>query len=185
MANTGTKMDLATAHAYAEKLAQWLAPFTYRITVAGSIRRRRPEVSDVEIVAIPRYQMQPTLVPGEDILGENLLWKAINKEAREIVRQGDKYTKFVTHDDVTVDVFLATSENYGLILFIRTGSAEFNIQAFIKGKEHGIKSRGGQLYKYERPVSTPEETDVFRALKRPFVRPVDREVRHYSPNGGQ
>jgi len=101
---------LEKAHAYALSLAEFLAPYVHRVTVGGSIRRARPEVHDIELIAIPRYEGQPTLIPGESIRGENLLWREINARAAEVVKQGPKYCQYRTADDILVDVFLATPE---------------------------------------------------------------------------
>ncbi|MFH1640834.1 MAG: hypothetical protein ABIA66_02590, partial [Candidatus Omnitrophota bacterium] len=45
----------------AEDVVRLLRPYCTRIEIAGSIRRTRSEVSDIEIVCIPKTMMVPTL----------------------------------------------------------------------------------------------------------------------------
>jgi DNA polymerase/3'-5' exonuclease PolX len=46
-------MDYTHALAIAERVHDALAPFCSRISLAGSLRRQRPQVKDVELVAVP------------------------------------------------------------------------------------------------------------------------------------
>jgi DNA polymerase/3'-5' exonuclease PolX len=45
-------MQIAKATAIAERIKAELAPYTERIEIAGSVRRRKPEVKDIELVAV-------------------------------------------------------------------------------------------------------------------------------------
>ncbi len=47
-------MQLDKALEIAEKTKELLAPYCERIEIAGSIRRKKPEVKDIELVAIPK-----------------------------------------------------------------------------------------------------------------------------------
>jgi DNA polymerase/3'-5' exonuclease PolX len=47
-------LKLEEALALAKTVLEVLAPFCERVEVAGSIRRLRPEVNDIDIVAIPQ-----------------------------------------------------------------------------------------------------------------------------------
>src|SRR5690349_7829223 len=57
-------MDLTTAQRYADKLSAWLYPHCTHIAIAGSVRRRRPIVNDIDIVAIAKVFEQ------KDMLGQ-------------------------------------------------------------------------------------------------------------------
>jgi hypothetical protein len=56
-------MDRASALALAEQCRAALAPSCHRIEIAGSIRRGKPQVEDIELVALPK------LVPA-DLFGD-------------------------------------------------------------------------------------------------------------------
>ncbi len=57
-------MDLKTGQRYAEKICEWLGPDCERLEIAGSIRRGRPVVNDVDIVCVPKVR------EVKDMLGE-------------------------------------------------------------------------------------------------------------------
>ena len=82
-------MDIAQAFNLAEELRIGLAPLCERIEVAGSIRRRRPQVKDIELVAIPKWaevpddSVQPSLFGGPPPMKRmNLLQDAIERLER-------------------------------------------------------------------------------------------------------
>src|SRR5690242_17561878 len=54
-----TKIPLAAAWELANRVLTELAPFCERIKIAGSIRREKPEVKDLEIVCIPKTHRVP------------------------------------------------------------------------------------------------------------------------------
>ena len=49
------KLSLDDAHTQAVLILDALAPSCARLEIAGSIRRQRPYIGDVELVAIPHY----------------------------------------------------------------------------------------------------------------------------------
>jgi len=56
-------MDHAQALTIAEQCRKALAPYCERIEIAGSIRRGKPQVKDIELVAMPK--MVPTGLFGD------------------------------------------------------------------------------------------------------------------------
>ncbi|GAH73129.1 unnamed protein product, partial [marine sediment metagenome] len=48
-------MELEKAKVIAENLKSLLAPVCEKIEVAGSIRRQKPDVGDIELLCIPKY----------------------------------------------------------------------------------------------------------------------------------
>lgn len=83
----GRAIPLAAARAIAEQVRKALAPACERIEIAGSVRRERPEVHDIEIVAIPLVSTRPGPPSAQSSLfGElapppmepvNAIWEAI------------------------------------------------------------------------------------------------------------
>jgi DNA polymerase/3'-5' exonuclease PolX len=162
-------MQLSTAIEIGDRIKARLSPYCDRIEIAGSIRRRKPEVGDIEIVAIPRI-----VACGCDLFGE----PTFNRDpgfAVEVVgcgrpMKGDprvaKYIRFETRsiDEpiIKVDLFTATLNNWGLILAIRTGSADFSHRVLACGWVRcGYHSVNGMLTKNGVPVPVREERDLF------------------------
>ena len=192
-------MRLRDAQAIAERLAQEMSPFCARVEVAGSIRRSSAEVKDVELVAIPRWDERPGPTPslfgGEaeqvnllhgwatrDAAGAGVRW--IKTGTPEVVdwepKPEGKYWRALVDERVKLDLFLASPENYGLILLIRTGSAEFS-QALMTYAKHRTPYHieGGYLRDREGKVlETPEQRGVFRSLRLDYVLPRGRTGQH-------
>jgi DNA polymerase/3'-5' exonuclease PolX len=192
-------MRLREAQGIAERLAQTMSPFCLRVEVAGSVRRSSAEVKDVELVAIPRWEERPGPAPslfGGEAERVNLLHEwAVNEAAGAGVRwiktgtpevidwepkPEGKYWRALVEDSIKLDLFLASAENYGLILLIRTGSAEFS-QAVMTYAKHRTPYHveGGHLSDREgKALETPEERDVFSALRLDYVLPRERTGQH-------
>jgi DNA polymerase/3'-5' exonuclease PolX len=56
-------MDYLEARALAEKVCHQLVPYCEKIKIAGSIRRKKSQVSDIDIVCIPKTK------PVKDLFG--------------------------------------------------------------------------------------------------------------------
>jgi DNA polymerase/3'-5' exonuclease PolX len=69
-----TQRPLPEAERVAAAIVADLAPFCARIQVAGSVRRRKEVVGDIELVAIPRYT--PSGLFGA--CTANLLWEHLH-----------------------------------------------------------------------------------------------------------
>ena len=168
-------MKHAQAIILAEDALNALKPYCDRICIAGSIRRMKPEVKDVELVASPR------LVPG-GLFGDELevdpgFCDVVNQWTRVKGFPTGKHTQRVLPGGLKLDLFTADAENWGLQLAIRTGSAGFS--------EHVLGRRWVQLGYHSKHarltrngVVTPirEEVDLWAVLKLPWMEPWAREV---------
>jgi len=168
-----TQRPLPDAERIAAAIVADLTPFCDRIQVAGSVRRRKEVVGDIEIVAIPRYR--PAGLFGD--CTANLLWEHLHASDAYRFTKGDhaggRYYQLVLprHAGVQLDLFLALPDNWGLTLLVRTGSAAFSTAMLARWKRrHGIGrdqpgSVDGRLVTREgRVVPTPEEVTVFQLL---------------------
>lgn len=96
-------MQLAQAKTIAEGLVEAFKPYCRRVQIAGSIRRERPEVKDIEIVAVPHMRFGEDLFgnPGEpySVLDDALLkmlqagWGEQKKVETAISRSGSRESK--------------------------------------------------------------------------------------------
>jgi DNA polymerase/3'-5' exonuclease PolX len=176
------KLPLATALALAEKIKATLAPGCERIEIAGSIRRQKATVGDIEIVAIPRlcpdlaaqlslFGEPPRMVSALDLLLEKLLEDKGNF-SRD--KNGEHYKNFLIEIDedeiqIGLDLFLTTRPQWGYILALRTGPGDFN-QAWVTQKIKGgllpsqYSFSGGWLWEGDKRIPTPEEEDVWNVV---------------------
>ncbi len=126
------KYSFASAHKVANYIADLLMPHCTRLHVAGSARRLRPEIGDIEIVCEPkRVQEQTDLFGGGPLLIDKCFTEALMTITDEIVR-GDingrmmqiKTTSKIC-PGIKLDLFMPSHDDYYRILAIRTGSAEY------------------------------------------------------------
>jgi DNA polymerase/3'-5' exonuclease PolX len=187
-------LPLERAEAVADDVLQLLAPACHRIMIAGSIRRRARQVNDVELVAIPRYRFSK--IPG-NLFGE------IRREGSELaflidtlasrdetrltkgVRDGDRQKQLLwtlpgMDEPLTIDLFCVEAErDWGAILAIRTGSAEF-ARRCVMGRHLGgampadMQQRERRLWRNNVPLDTPTEESWFAALGLPHWKPEER-----------
>jgi DNA polymerase (family 10) len=166
-----TRRPLAEALEVATGIQMALAPHCAQVEIAGSIRRRRPSIGDVEIVCLPHpYEPAPLLRSGIALVLED--WPAVKGTLP------CRYTQRRHPSGMTVDVFMPDPRGFGLQLAIRTGSAAWSHQVLARAwVRAGFRSEGGLLRDMAgRVVSTPDERKLFQLIGLPWVEPFDREV---------
>jgi len=155
------KMELARAQKIAEAVVKRLSPYCKKIEVAGSIRRRKPLVRDVDIVLIP----SDTWNLAHEVMGLGSS-RAAGEKLKRIINNG-----------VQVDLYYASEATWATLLLIRTGSAENNIRLATLAKKRGwrLAASGDGLFneKGER-IAGDTERSIYDALGLPWQRPEGR-----------
>jgi DNA polymerase/3'-5' exonuclease PolX len=181
-------MRLARAEQIARSLIEEMSPYCGRCEIAGSVRRRKEEVKDIEIVATPMIE---TEYVQEGLFTEpvetNLLYKwAAKRSGIHWIKPGvsqivpwsikpdGKYWRGLLPQGIKLDLFIADHTNFGLIYVIRTGCAEFTTALVTYAKRVGIPSVDGRLIRDGQPVETPDEHTVFSILGLEYVEPEQR-----------
>ena len=185
-----TKYPRADALAVAKELCDHLKPYCQRLIVAGSLRRRKAEVGDVEILYVPTMATEPDGLFGgrEYSLADHHIDAAFacgiiaqRKNVRGSTTWGPK-NKLAMHiaSGIPVDFFATTAEAWYNYLVCRTGPAESNIaicQASIaKGWRWNPYAAG---FSRQQGVETEiylvtSERDVFDFVGLPFRDPWER-----------
>lgn len=161
-------MKLTEAKAIAERVVETLRPFSDRICIAGSIRREKPEVKDIEVIRIPTSRELINFCQTVD------KWKKV---------KGNPYGKYTQRDlpeGIKLDLFMVTKETWALQLAIRTGSADFSYKVLASGwSAKGYVSEGGILTRGDGTVvvKLEEEEDLFDLIGIPYIEPHKREFR--------
>lgn len=186
-----TKYPRAKALAVAEQLQTILSAVCEKIVIAGSIRRNKPLVGDIEILFIPKlaWKPDPTDLFGKvvqvnlaDAVVQSLLADGIIEQRLKDdgTRTWGALIKLAIHKDsgIPVDFFTASPENWWSLLVCRTGSAENN-----KNICNAAIARGLQWSPYEgfRDCKNMElifvphsERAVFERVGLPHRKPHDR-----------
>jgi len=170
-------MKLEKAKAIAEKIKAILESSCEKIVVAGSIRRLKPMVNDIELLCIPKY------IAGVDMLDAkiqtmiyfDMLGYRLNKVGSKVYGPENKLLVHLP-SGMAVDIFSSTESNWGMALFVRTGPKEWNIKAMSRFRELGMRGHayGGISRSDGSELNCPDEEIVFRYLGWPYVPPERR-----------
>jgi DNA polymerase (family X) len=186
-------MQLQKAQVLAEKVRVALEPLCEKVVVAGSIRRQKAEVNDIDIVALPKAIDQPSpLGFGAAVhLDASAVWMlpfpmALKKAGLKIEISGPELIRCSFVDGgFQVDVYRARPETWGVILLIRTGSKDHNVKLCSLARSKGLKlsaaegvvTQEGFGEGFGQIIASRTEKEIFSALGLSFVEPKNREVR--------
>ncbi len=174
-----TAIPLREAIYLAKEWCELLRPGCVRIEPAGSVRRCKEEVHDIELVAIPEYSQGEVI----DLFGAT---SRINKlehvlgllhdagkfsyqpqNPNERRANGEKYKKLFLPSGVQLDLFVVTPPaQWGYIFTIRTGSDAFSHWLVTKRKYGGAmpsdcECKEGAVWRNGKIIPMPEEIDLF------------------------
>ena len=153
-------MKLEEAKTIAQDFLKEISPYCLRAEIAGSVRRGKSEVHDIEICAIPKALFGLKTVMDR----QNYIKGKFPSRYSQIKFQCEK-----------IDIFWCARENWGNIYLIRTGPWEFSKWIMgIKTKAVGLKHREGYLWRGNERLSCPEERDVFNRLGMDYIEPKKR-----------
>jgi DNA polymerase (family 10) len=158
------RFKLAVAEAEAEALVGFLRNGG-RVVVAGSYRRRRDTVGDLDVLV--------TAADGAAV-GDKLVRY---ENVREILAHGPTRTTVVLHSGLQVDVRAVPEDSYGAALLYFTGSKAHNIALRALANEHGWKLNEYGLFAGKRRIAGGSEDEVYGKLGLPFIAPELREDR--------
>lgn len=167
----------------AEMLLDSLRPFCESIEYAGSIRRQKEFVGDIEILLQPKLILIP---PKNQLAFTEYLSEKPHPGIMQFIRRfkiirGDldtgKMMSFVGPQNIQVDVFTSNKINHGYIKLLRTGSSDYNRNFLMpKLKEAGIILEDGFLWKGGNIIPVSDEADVYQLFGYKTVHlPKDRE----------
>ena len=133
--------------------------------LAGSIRRKKPDVNDIDIVILPKMEL--------GILDKI---KSVLKKYGDVLVEGEKVVRVNTKDNIEIDCYISNDKNYEVLLLIRTGSKEHNRKLAIEALKQGKKlnfAEGLMDIKTKQIVSNTE-SGIFKALNLRYIDPEKR-----------
>jgi DNA polymerase (family 10) len=140
-------------------------PGIERAEIAGSYRRRRETVGDLDILVtcrrgtpvVPRFVSYP--------------------EVEEVLERGPTRASVRLHCGLQVDLRVLAEASYGAGLYYFTGSKAHNIAVRRLGQQRGLRINEYGVYRGRRRVGGREEVDVPKAVGLPWIPPELRENR--------
>lgn len=168
------ELDLKKAEALANQVTEVVQSRCTRIEVAGSIRRQRPKVHDVDFVVATENDAQ---------------WQKINQDLKKLKAKPSCSGKSVIKTYLPtkngffqVDFYRAQPKTFGILLLVRTGSAEHNTWLACHAMSMDLRIKYSQgLLKEGKVIAGADEEGVFAALGLPCPVPPEREISESSP----
>lgn len=171
-----THLPLARAEALAKQLVARMQPWCQRIEVAGSIRRRRPVVGDIDLVILSDR--------AEDLRAHCASkWSEVSSGPQNAIYQTRLWDGSIVQIDMffaqpeSSDLFTRSPTNFGSLLICRTGSKEHNIKLVEWAKRLGLRwnpYRG--VFRGDNLIASATEEEVFAALELSWQPPEGREA---------
>jgi len=155
-------MLLEEAKRLAQEIVEQIFPHCERVEVAGSIRRKKSEVRDIDLVLIPK-----------PFLWSRIIATLQRTMDAEVLKRGDIIAQ-LTIKGVNVDLYVASPETWSALLLIRTGSAQHNIKLSMLAQKKGLKLTHRGLVKGGNVIASTEK-EIFEALELSYVEPEERE----------
>lgn len=167
------RIPLDEAERIARKYTDMLTPYCERIEIAGSIRRRKAEVGDIEVVVVP--------LTTTDLFGSPNGYRDPVLPGIPTNKNGLRYKQYCLPEGIHLDLFVVLPPaQWGVIFALRTGGAEFS-RKLVTAKRYGgflpssyiirdgaVRRRTGEV------VPTPEEGDFFALLGLDLIPPQER-----------
>ena len=165
-----TKVKLEEAAVLADRIVHSIEHLCDKIQVVGSMRRKRPEVHDIDIVLIPQAWMWNTIIQR---LKNNMLARVI-KTGQELATL--KVPTGATSETIQVDIYRARPETWGVLLLIRTGSKEHNVMMCSRARTLDMMlSAARGLIKNGKVIASRTEKEIFQTLGMEYIEPQNRE----------
>jgi len=160
-------MELHQAELIANELLRILKPACQRVIIAGSIRRRKADVGDIELLAIPKYFAGVDQLDREigALFIQQILGFRLNKLGSRVYGPKNKLLRHV-ESGIGIDVFSTDAKCWPVALVVRTGGKETN-----KRIARAALRKGWRFHAYGDGFDTPDghlhcssEREVFEAV---------------------
>ncbi len=173
----GFKMEWKHAYSIAQEISEHLKPHVIELKCVGSVRRKKPEVGDIEFVCRP--QMQTDLVGGAyPIL--DVIEKALGEIGTR--RMGDQrllaYGDIYGFKGLKLDLFVCwPPASFGSLVAIRTGPWELSKHAMTMLDRNGYKHTLGHIERKDTGAVVAADTEerFFELAGIPCVVPSKRQ----------
>lgn len=164
---TQPRFKLSTAEDFGQGLVSHLhkAPGVGQVVIAGSYRRRRDTVGDLDILA--------ACADGQAVIDHFVSYDEVD----QVLAKGPARSTVVLKAGLQVDLRVIPEESYGAALVYFTGSKDHNIAIRKLGQSRGLKVNEYGVFRGDARVAGRTEDEVYRSLGLAYVEPELREDR--------
>jgi len=159
------RMLLSTALREATALINHLkeCPAVKRVEYAGSLRRKKETIGDLDILAIG--------TKAEEITRYFIAYPEVSK----VLVQGKTKTSVLLKSGVQSDLRILPQKSFGAAYHYFTGSKEHNIVIRERAKKKKLKINEYGVFRGKKMVAGKTEEEIFKSVGLPFIPPEMRE----------
>jgi DNA polymerase (family X) len=141
------------------------------VTVAGSLRRGKETIGDLDLLVTPAGKATQKLV--DEIAAHILKFPSLDR----ILAHGENKISFLVSNGMQVDVRIIERESYGAALLYFTGSKEHNVTLRGRANDMGFTLNEYALstLKGGKNVASRTEEEIYAKLKLAYIEPELRE----------
>jgi DNA polymerase (family 10) len=163
----GSRVYFAEAQEPAETVLAALKklPEVHEAEIAGSFRRRRETVGDLDVLVTASVSAAPM-----DLVAAHPL-------VAQVLARGDTKLSVRLNSGLQMDVRVVPEESYGAALQYFTGSKAHNIAVRKRALDRGLKINEYGVFRGQTSVAGRTEADVYAAVDLPWIPPELREDR--------
>ncbi|MFN4226939.1 MAG: DNA polymerase/3'-5' exonuclease PolX [Candidatus Ratteibacteria bacterium] len=160
------RIPLGIALPIVEEIINELKNYTEKIEPAGSLRRMKETIGDIDILATGKNNIE-------------IIEKFVSlPPVKEVLAKGDtKASVIVQTNNLQVDLRVVPSDSFGAALQYFTGSKAHNIKLRTMAKDKGLKISEYGVFKDDKKIAGEKEEDVYKTLGLVWIPPEIREDR--------
>ncbi len=166
---SGKRVRLDVAEGVARSLVRHLEDSggLKEVAVAGSFRRRRETVGDLDLLATCTRSSESAVM--DRFVGHD--------EVTEVVSRGETRATVILRSGLQVDLRVVPQVSYGAALHYFTGSKAHNIAVRKLGQQRGLKINEYGVFRGDDRVAGRTEEEVYAQVDLPYIEPELREDR--------
>jgi DNA polymerase (family 10) len=169
------KVSEALAHAEAIVKTIGAMKAVSRIDIAGSLRRMKETIGDIDILVIPGSSRRGSSLE-ESSHGIMDAFTSMDTVS-DVLARGETKSSVILSSGIQVDLRILPKSDYGAAMHYFTGSQDHNVVMRDRAKRMGLKISEYGVFgvKDDKRLGGEREEDVFKLVGLPFIPPELRE----------
>jgi len=167
LGESGNRFSIATAEELAIPLMEYLenGQGVEKLEIAGSFRRRKETVGDIDILAVCRKD--------NDLMDRFTGYEDVER----VVSTGEARSTVILRSGLQVDVRVFEKKSYGAALHYFTGSKEHNVAMRKMAQKEDLKINEYGVFSGEKMIAGKTEEDIYDHFGLAYIEPELREHR--------
>lgn len=134
-----------------------------RIEYAGSLRRRKETIGDIDILATVKDPKKS----HEKVMKHFTSYK----EVLNVIAEGDTKSSVLLQSGINVDLRVIADESFGAAMHYFSGNKQHNIMIRDIAKKKGLKVNEYGVFKGKKLIAGKTEEEIFKSVGLPFIIP--------------